>query len=129
MVPEVKSHPNWGPRWRRTWLTLGWAWAAAIVWLSLTPSPPTLDFEHSDKLGHFLAYGGLTFWFCQLYPRARTRACYAAGFIALGVGMEFLQDMTDYRTFEVLDMAANTIGVFLGWAAALILPVAWLRHD
>jgi VanZ family protein len=129
VVPEVKSHPNWGPRWRRAWLTLGWGWAAAIVWLSLTPSPPTLDFEQSDKLGHFLAYGGLMFWFCQLYPKAQTRVYYAAGFIALGVGMEILQGMTDYRTFEVLDMAANTIGVFLGWAGALILPIAWLRHD
>ena len=37
--------------------------------------------------------------------------------------------MTDYRTFEVLDMVANTIGVSLGWAVALILPIAWLRHD
>jgi len=69
------------------------------------------------------------FWFCQLYPKARTRVYYAAGFIALGVGMEFLQGMTDYRTFEVLDMVANTIGVSLGWAVALILPIAWLRHD
>lgn len=93
------------------------------------PSPPTPDFEQSDKLGHFLAYGGLMFWFCQLYPKAQTRVHYAAGFIALGVGMEFLQGMTDYRTFEVLDMVANTIGVSLGWVAALILPIAWLRHD
>jgi glycopeptide antibiotics resistance protein len=93
------------------------------------PAPPTLDFEQSDKLGHFLAYGGLMFWFCQLYPRIRTRAYYAAGFIALGIGMEFLQGMTDYRTFEVFDMVANTVGVSLGWAAALVLPVAWLHHD
>jgi VanZ family protein len=93
------------------------------------PAPPTLDFEQSDKLGHFLAYGGLMFWFCQLYPKRRTRVYYAAGFIALGVGMEFLQGMTDYRTFEALDMVANTIGVFLGWTAALAVPIAWLRHD
>jgi hypothetical protein len=33
------------------------------------PAPPTLNFEQSDKLGHFLAYGGLMFWFCQLYPK------------------------------------------------------------
>jgi glycopeptide antibiotics resistance protein len=37
--------------------------------------------------------------------------------------------MTDYRTFEVLDMVANTIGVVLGWAAAPVLPIAWLRSD
>jgi hypothetical protein len=39
---------------RAIWLTLGWAMVAAIVWLSLTPSPPKVDFEHSDKLGHLL---------------------------------------------------------------------------
>jgi VanZ family protein len=85
--------------------------------------------EQSDKLGHFAAYGLLMFCFCQLYLKRRARILYAAGFIAMGVTLEFIQGMTSYRTFEVLDMAANTIGVSLGWAAALMLPITWLRHD
>jgi VanZ family protein len=94
---------------------------AAVVWLSLTPSPPTLDFEQSDKLGHFVAYGSLMFWFSQVY-QDRARVLYAVGFIAMGVGLEFLQGQLGYRTYEVFDMYANALGVLLGWALALMLP-------
>ena len=31
---------------RAALLAIGWGWAAAIVWLSLAPAPPKLDFEH-----------------------------------------------------------------------------------
>ena len=40
-----------------------WLWAAAIVWLSLTPSPPQVDLAQGDKLGHFAAYGVLMLGF------------------------------------------------------------------
>jgi len=106
---------------RPLWLGLGWTMVAVIVWLSLTPSPPKVDFEQSDKVGHLLAYGGLMFWFCQLYLGRRTRLAYAAGFAAMGVALEFIQGWTGYRDFEVYDMLANGTGVALGWAAALIL--------
>jgi VanZ family protein len=107
---------------RALWLTLGWAMVAAVVWLSLTPSPPKVDFEESDKLGHFIGYGTLMFWFSQLYVDKAARIGYAAGFAAMGVALEFAQDQLGYRTYEVFDMYANALGVLLGWAAALILP-------
>jgi VanZ family protein len=107
---------------RPVWLAVGWAMVAAVVWLSLTPSPPKVDFEQSDKVGHFLAYGGLMFWFSQLYVERKVRLAYAAGFAAMGVALEFVQGWTGYRDFEVYDMLADAIGVALGWAGALILP-------
>jgi VanZ family protein len=107
---------------RRLFVAVGWALVGVILWLSLTPQPPQVDFEQSDKVGHFIAYGGLMFWFCQLYPAARTRLAYAAGFIAMGIVIEFLQRATGYRSFEVMDMVADAIGVALGWGAALALP-------
>jgi hypothetical protein len=36
---------------RAVLLAIGWGWAAAIVWLSLTPAPPKLDFEHGGLDG------------------------------------------------------------------------------
>ena len=102
----------------------GWAWAAAIVWLSLTPSPPQVDVVYSDKLGHFAAYGLLMFWFARLYPAKGARIAYAVAFVAMGIGLEFLQGHLGYRTYEVFDMYANTLGVLLGWAAALAVPRA-----
>ena len=108
---------------RRLLVALGWGWVAAIIWLSLTPSPPKVDFQESDKVGHFIAYGTLMAWFCFLYVKTKTRFAYGAGFIAMGVGLEFIQGMLGYRTYEVFDMYANALGVLLGWAAALaVLP-------
>ena len=90
---------------------------AAIVWLSLTPSPPEVDIEGGDKLGHLAGYGVLMFWFAQLYAR---RIFHAAGFIAMGVALEFLQGWLGYRSFELYDMLANSAGVLLGWGSALL---------
>ena len=100
----------------------GWALAGVIVWLSVTTSPPTIDVEQGDKLGHFVAYGSLMFWFCQLYARRPTQAAYGAGWIAMGIALEFIQGALGYRSFEVLDMLANTVGVLLGWALSLPIP-------
>ena len=94
---------------------------AAIAWLSLTPSPPQVEFRESDKVGHMLAYGLLMFWFAELYTR---RMFFALGFIAMGVGLEFVQGMLGYRTFDVFDMLANTLGVLLGWLAAVLHKMA-----
>ena len=58
------------------------------------------------------------FWFCVLYRPLRVRAFYAAGFIAMGIALEFVQGWLGYRSFEVADMAANSIGVVAGWGIA-----------
>ncbi len=108
---------------RRTWIALGWAMIGAVIWLSLTPSPPKVDFEQSDKVGHLLAYGCLMFWFSQLYT-GLPRIGYAAGFAGMGIALEFAQGTLGYRSYELVDMGANGLGVLLGWAAALILPTA-----
>ena len=107
---------------RAACVAAGWAMAAAIVWLSLTPSPPQIDFDQGDKLGHLAAYGTLMFWFCLLYARRNARIAYAVLWIAMGVSLEFIQGELGYRTYEVYDMVANTLGVLAGWAAALVFP-------
>lgn len=105
---------------RAAYVALGWAWAAAIAWLSLTPSPPSIDLSHGDKLGHVAAYALLMFWFAQLY--AARVYYYAAGFAVLGVALEFAQGMTGWRTYEPLDMAANALGVLAGWGLSALTP-------
>jgi len=101
----------------------GWLWAAAIVWLSLTPSPPDLGLglESADKLQHIAAYMLLMTLFAWLYRSSASRLGYAALWIALGVGLEFAQAATGYRDFELADMVADAIGVAAGIALAIIL--------
>lgn len=101
---------------RAALIAAGWLWLAAIIWLSLTPDPPQVDVSQGDKLGHFAAYGALMFWFAALYPARRPP--FAIGFITLGIALEFAQGMSGYRTFDLLDMAANTLGVLAGWGCA-----------
>ena len=103
---------------------IGWAWLAAVVWLSLTPAPPSVAFAASDKLGHFLAYAVLMLWFCALYKSTGARIVFGAAFIAMGVGLELVQGSLGTRSYERADMLANALGVAAGWAIALILPRA-----
>jgi len=106
-------------RWRGLWLALGWLWVGAILWLSLMPNPPQIDVPEGDKLGHGFSYALLMFWFCQLHLSRRARVGYALGFVAMGIAIEFVQRATGYRSFELLDMAADGVGVLAGWLLAL----------
>ena len=106
---------------RRLMLAGGWLYAAAIVFLSLTPRPPQLGIEHGDKLGHLAAYALLMFWFCRLYRARNARLAYGAAWIAMGVALEFAQRATGYRSFELADIAADSLGVLLGWGISATL--------
>ena len=107
---------------RKMLVAAGWGWAAAIVWLSLTPSPPELHITHGDKLGHLAAYGLLMLWFTQLYAARPGRITHAGVFMAMGVGLEFLQGALGYRIYDMGDVYANTLGVVFGWALGAMLP-------
>ncbi len=99
-------------------VSAGWALVATVIWLSVTPQPIQTGIDQGDKLGHLLAYGTLMFWFCVLYRPLRVRAFYAAGFIAMGIALEFVQGWLGYRSFEVADMVANSVGVAVGLGIA-----------
>ena len=103
-------------RYLRIWLVLGWSLVVSVVVLSLIPLPVDLG-GGRDKVGHLLSYGGLTFWFGMLYAGRGRQAGIAVAFSAMGVAIEFLQGLTDYRSFEVADMIANATGAALGWCA------------
>ena len=100
---------------RSIWRAIGFGLVMLVIWLSLTPRPIAIPVEHGDKLDHLAAYATLMFWFAQLDTRHRKRLAYAIGFVTLGVALEYAQRLTHYRTFEVADMGANTVGVLLGW--------------
>ena len=107
---------NLPPR-RRLWLLLGWGMVASVIVLSLIPLNVDLS-NNRDKVAHLAAYGSMAFWFAMLFEGRARQLAIALAFAAMGVGIEFLQGMTDYRSFDVADMIANGIGAALGWGLA-----------
>ena len=104
-------------RYRRIWLLLAWGMVASVVVLSLIPVEVDLG-EGRDKVAHFLAYGSLSLGFGMLFGGRARQLGIALAFAAMGVALECLQGLTDYRTFEIADMIANAIGAALGWGLA-----------
>ena len=103
-------------RFKRLWTILGIGFVLLVIYLSLTPDPPDLGAPEGLKIGHVLAYGWLMIWFAQLHRAPWRRLLFAAAFCTLGIVLEYLQGMTDYRGFEYSDMLINSIGVALGLA-------------
>ena len=111
----------------KIWLTLGWSLVAVIVFLSLWPSPPQpLEFEQSDKLYHIITYMTLMLWFASIYPQKSSQLQFSLGFFIMGVCLEVLQGMTEYRTFAYADMLANGLGILLALYLAKTRLVTYL---
>ena len=103
---------------RRAWWAVGWFGVGLCIYLSLMHNPPTLDVVEGDKLQHIAAYSVLMLWFAQLTTEVRQRRVTAALLIGLGIAIEFAQLASGYREFSVADMAADAIGVGVGWLLA-----------
>ncbi len=98
------------------------AWIAAIgiaLLATLLPmAEQTPRLAHADKVfhcGYFLLLGILAV-LSQRQPRAARYA--ALGMIGLGVLIELIQWFLPWRSFEWLDMLADSVGVALGYAVA-----------
>lgn len=99
----------------RFWRAGAFAALALVVWLSLTPAPPSPPVGLSwDKAQHALAYAFLAWWFAQAWRR-RVPAV-AVLLFAAGLVLEGLQGLGGERTMSLADAAANGVGVVLGLA-------------
>ena len=89
--------------------------AASLTKVELPNAP-----KNSDKIYHFLAYFIFAFlWFATFLYTTRLSYSKTIGLtflfsVGFGIIIEILQySLTTYRTFDVKDIAANTIGVIL----------------
>jgi VanZ family protein len=104
-------------RYKRLWLLVGLLMVCIVMLLSVIDVPPPVKYAMAhDKLVHLFVYMALTGWFSQIFRHDLTRLLFVCFFVAMGVGMEFLQGMVPSRQFDVLDMVANSCGVLLAWA-------------
>ncbi len=108
LLPDLK-HP-------RLWLSLQVFGMVAVGVLSLLPAP---DMGGSDKLLHFIAYGGMSGGLALLMPSWNRRVLGAVLVTLYGVLLEYLQGLTGYRMFDPADMLANAAGAACGQALGL----------
>lgn len=117
IAPRTRLEPGSGNRprslhYRPLWQGLGWIMVMIVIWLSLTPSPPQPPTVLAwDKANHFIAYGGLMYWFAQAFVRHWRWPLFLIG---LGFALEVMQGLGGVRSPDPFDLFANVLGVFLG---------------
>lgn len=80
--------------------------------------------QNVDKWLHSLTFLMLTLWYAGQYrPRSYWRI--ALGLIGFGVFIELCQRMLSYRTADLLDMGANTVGIAFGLLIAVAGAGGW----
>ncbi len=97
------------------WRWLGRLALAITVVVCLVPMPKSpIPLEGSDKLEHALGWLLITLWYAQLTADTRALLARAAGFLALGAGIELAQSLTTWRSADPWDLLANAAGVATG---------------
>jgi VanZ family protein len=109
-------------RYPSVWLTLGWLLVAGVIVGSLMPGTSLPTFTVSDKVVHAGSYFLLMVWFAGLYRRA-FHPLIGVVLLGLGIALDLAQSLTETRSFEPLDLAANFLGILTG----LVLSVWWLE--
>ena len=95
-----------------------------IAFLSLTRvgTVQPVNFKYLDKIEHGIAYMVLSFfWLLSLRNKKVTKLVIILFCIIYGVIMEVLQSTTSYRTFDYMDMIANSLGAGLGFIVFVFL--------
>jgi VanZ family protein len=103
---------------RRVWIGAVIVLAALIVVASLAPLPVLSNQTPSDKMGHYLAYLALALLGSGIASPAQLWRTMLRCFL-LGASLELAQHwLTDQRTAEWGDLAANVAGILTAWLMA-----------
>lgn len=94
---------------------------AVILYAGLRPEPVPQAFDQQDKLHHMLGFAAYAFALNLAFPRWRAVYGLLMG-LALALSIELAQGLQPHRDASLADMAANTVGVLLGWVCWL-----WVR--
>jgi VanZ family protein len=102
------------------------AWLIIAV-LMLAPLSSPLSASFSDLIAHFLVFAYLAFATVGFSHRGAELTMLAAVTVAGGMALEVAQGLVPHRTFDILDMGANTLGAMVGYAGALTILLLVIR--
>lgn len=102
-----------------------WLTCAAVAAGSLTPAEhlPSLAFDLWDKAQHAFAFAVMTVLGLAGYGITR-RAPVCGGLLVYGAAIELGQWLTGWRQGDLVDLAADGVGIAAGLALYL-----WWRHS
>lgn len=87
---------------------------------------PSVQIPYMDKVVHAGMFGTLTLcyvWeFCKAYHKYPNFLWSAVTLIGYGLLTELLQQLSPGRSCDLLDLAADSVGIFI------ILGIAWYRY-
>lgn len=91
----------------------------AVMTLALLPTSGTPGFAGQDKLIHLIVFSVLFFMGAKAHQGLISwKWLYLyLGLFSYGVLMELLQGQTSYRSMEVWDLVADSLGLMVGHAA------------
>ncbi len=94
------------------------------VWL--WPDESRITLFQFDKWLHGITFMFLAIWFSGQYARA-SYARIGLGLMLFGVIIELCQRMVSYRTAELMDLAADSLGIVVGLVIAIAGVGGWSR--
>jgi VanZ family protein len=102
-------------KWSRSIIFLWFISICIVIYYSLIPQVEfPINFWNADKLYHCAAYGWLAVLPIMGFSLRRFALPAALSMILLGVLLEIGQYYIPGRTFSLLDITANSLGVILG---------------
>jgi VanZ family protein len=129
-APELRiARTEAGPELRlaRLWWAMGWAIVAFITISCLEPPRYVPNLHLWDKFEHASAFFGMTVWFGGLVRRSRYPLI-ALPMLLFGGGIEIAQGaMKLGRDEDIMDFAADTVGIALALVVLYLGLGAWTR--
>ena len=111
-------------RYSTVWSLLGWMLVFIVIAVSLLPGPAVVYYSLIDKIGHAFSYCLLMVWFAGLYTR-RWHVVIAFALVAQSAVLELIQARLPYRSFDTMDLLANTGGIVVGLMLSLLVLAGW----
>jgi VanZ family protein len=105
--------------------------SAVIIILYLTTTPTDYDVAHTinDKLSHALAFLFLSLLADFSFPLQRFSWAKTCPIFAYGLMIECIQYFLPYRSFSLLDIAADTLGIVIyAVSVPLVMRLPVLRQ-
>jgi VanZ family protein len=94
-----------------------------VTWLMLSPSVGEGGIPINDKVAHALVFGLLALLAHASWPMRDFDRRFWIALLAYGLAIEILQHFIPHRSFSLLDLAADGLGIALyAWLHPVILP-------